>query len=202
MPTELATQVSSTLFQYLTPYLGIGYPLIFAATMFEGDIILFTTGFLTQQGLFSIIYAPIVVFCGALAGDLVWYWLGYELNKLHISVSFLRRWMERLSEPIDEHLLNRTNYTIFISKFAYGFNHLTLMRAGMLGIKLKTFIKANISATLAWMLVVGGLGYISGESFALIKHYLRYGEFALLGAVLIFFLFWHFVVTRRLEKEL
>lgn len=193
---------SSVLVQYLAPYLGIGYPLIFIATMFEGDIILFTTGFLTQQGLFSIIYTPIVVFFGALAGDLLWYWFGYELNKLHISISLVRRWMERLSGPIDEHLINRTTHTVFISKFAYGFNHLTLMRAGMLGIKLKAFIKANMLATLAWMLVVGGLGYASGESFALFKRYLRYGEFALLGAVITFFLFWHFVVTKRLEREL
>lgn len=193
---------SSILFQYIASYLSFGYPLIFVGMIFEGDILFFTASFLTQQGVFNPLYMLPIAFAGAMAGDLLWFWGGYELEKLHISVSFIKRWMNHLAQPIDVHLVNRTRYTIFISKFAYGFNHLTLMRAGMLGIKLRESIKADLIATLAWMLVVGGLGWVSGASFGLIKHYLRYGEIALLIAIVIFFAFWHFVVTRRLEKEL
>ena len=165
-------------------------------------MLLFTVGFLTQQGIFKIALVAIVFFIGALAGDLLWYWLGYEVNKLHISISFVKRMMERLSQPLDEHLATRLKHTIFVSKFAYGFNHLTLMRAGMRGIHLGDFIKANISATILWIVVIGTLGYLSGASFELVKHYLRFAEVALLIFLIIFFLFWHFVVTKKLKQEL
>ena len=179
-----------------------GYPLIFVALMFEGEITFFTISFLTQQGLFNPFSVFIIAFAGAMAGDILWFWLGYELQKLHISVPFLRRWMTRLAKPIDELLLNQTNHTLFVSKFTYGFNHLTLMRAAMLGIKFRSIIKVELIATFAWILAVGGLGYFAGASFTLIKGYLKYGEIALLLFIVAFFTLWHFILKRRLEKEL
>ena len=190
------------LIHYLALWKPVSYLLVFVAMMFEGDLLLFTTAFLTQQGLFKILYIFPIVFAGALAGDLLWYWAGYEINKLHISISFVKRWMEHLAQPLDNHLETRLKHTIFVSKFAYGFNHLTLLRAGMKGIHLGDFIKANVSATIVWMFAIGILGYLSGASFELIKRYIRFAEILLFVALVIFFAFWHFVVTKKLKRKL
>lgn len=180
----------------------IGYSLVFLGMTLEGDMILFTIGFLTQQGLLDVPYVFLFAVAGAVAGDVAWYWLGSKLKTPYRLFSLIRRWIDRASPPLDEHLVNRTMHTIFVSKFVYGFNHLILMRAGMLRLRLKSFIKANIIATIFWVLVVGGLGYLSGASFILIRRYLRFAEIALLIGLAIFFTLWHFVITKRLEKEL
>ncbi len=201
-PTSTLLANSSLLFKLASLLSLLSYPLIFVALMFEGEITFFTIAFLTQQGLFNPFSVFVIAFAGAMAGDILWFWFGRKFQTLHIPVSFLNRWMSRLAKPIDNLLLDQTNHTLLVSKFAYGFNHLTLMRAAMLGIKFRKIFKIELIATFLWILVIGSLGYFAGASFELIRRYLKYGEFAILFFVLAFFAVWHFVLKRRLEKEL
>ncbi len=185
-----------TLAQFLadSPF---GYIVVFFGMILEGDVFLFTAAFLTEEGYFHPGIIAITVYAGVILGDLFWYALGLWLDT---SSTFLTRWAKRIVKPFEGGLQRRPLHTIFISKFTYGFSHAVLMRAGSLRIPLKKFFKIDAISSLGWMAVVGGLGYFSGASFSLIKHYLKVAEIALLFVLVAFFVVWHLIINRSREK--
>ncbi len=178
----------------------LGYAIIFFGMMVEGDILLFTAGFLTHQGYFDIDIMLLLVFLGTIIGDNIWYVLGELLGE---KKSFLKvkKFIEKATSPFDEHLKNRTARTIFISKFTYGLCKSILLKAGAMKISFRKFIKADLAATFMWIFLVGGLGYLSSASFLAVRHYLRYTELTLLLGIAIFILI-SYVVTKISKKEL
>ena len=182
---------------YLTEYQTWSYIIIFLGMMVEGDILLFTVGFLANRGYFAIDMALLTVFLGTLIGDNLWYVLGEIINEN----SVFGRFVIRLTKPFDEHLRARTFRTIFITKFAYGLHRATLLKLGMLRVSFKKFIESDIIASTFWIFLVGGLGYLSSASFILIKHYLRYTELTLLFGLILFILISH-LITNISKKEL
>ncbi|MBI3335351.1 MAG: VTT domain-containing protein [Candidatus Portnoybacteria bacterium] len=175
--------MESLLAHYILFWRPLGYSLVFLGMIFEGDILLFTVSFLTHQGFFDVGDMFFTILGGVLVGDLFWYWVGFRFHKHPI---FLNKWVHRVAQPFDSHLTHRTFRTILLSKFAYGIHHGILMRAGALKVNITRFVKDDFTSTLVWIFAVGGLGYISSASFAAVKHYLRFTEFALLLALFMF----------------
>lgn len=182
---------------YLLLWKPLGYLAVFIAMVLEGEVSLFAAAFLTHQGFFDIGDIFLTIYAGLLLGDLGWYWLGTHLERLPPAV---RHWVERLARPFDDHLLNRTFRTIFISKFTYGVHHALLMRAGALRINLGNFIRYDVIASLIWLVTIGGLGYFFSASFVLIRHYLRYAEIGLLLSILIFFALSRFLAAQSRKR--
>ncbi len=174
---------------YLTEYQTLGYIIIFLGMMIEGDIFLFTAGFLVNRGYFAIDIALLAVFLGTLIGDNLWYVLGEMINE----DSLFGRFITRITKSFDKHLRERTFRTMLITKFAYGVHRPILFRAGMLRLPFKKFIEGDITAIVLWVFLIGGLGYLSSASFILIKHYLRYTELTLLFGLILFILISHLI---------
>ncbi len=168
----------------------MGYVIVFIGMMIEGDAILFTASFLTHRGFFDFFDMALVIFSGVLIGDSLWYWFGMWLYR---KSPFVHRWLERATKPFDAHLMDRPLRTIFISKFAYGLHHPLLMRTGVLGISYKRFLQFDVVSSLAWVVIVGGIGFFSSVSFFFARRYLRFAEVALLLGLLVFFFLWHFI---------
>jgi len=170
-------------------YLGLWSPLAYAGVFLgmaaEGDPILFAIGFLTHRGFFKLPYIAVVVYSGVLFGDLCWYRLGTHLVGRE---GRIRRWVERIAAPFDKFIIAHPRRAIFISKFIYGLHRPTLIRAAMLGVPTKEFIRINIVAAAAWITVVGGIAYMASSSLSLIKHYFKFAEVALAVSLLIFIL--------------
>ncbi len=188
------------LHHYLIAHQILGYAIIFFGMMIEGDILLFTAGFLTHQGYFDIGIALILVFLGTIVGDNIWYVLGELLSEKKLFLK-VKKFIEKATGPFDEHLRNRPIRTIFISKFTYGLGKSILLKAGATKISFGKFIKADLVATFMWIFLVGGLGYLSSASFLAVRHYLKYTEITLLLGIAIFILISH-VVTKISKKEL
>lgn len=180
---------------YLTQYQSLGYWIVFVGMMAEGDILLFTVGFLVHRGYFNADLTLLVIFWGVIIGDNIWYVFGETMSEK----SFFGRFITRVTQPFDEHLRNKTVRTIFISKFAYGLYRPIILRAGMLRLSFKQFIEGDIAASVLWIFLVGGLGYLSSASFFLIRRYLRYTEVSLLFGLILFILVSNFL--RRLSKK-
>ena len=129
---------------YIVHYLSISRPaallIVFIGMMIEGDILLFTAAFMSAQGLFNPIELFAVVLAGVMAGDYTWYLAGVKFLP---KFPRIRRWVERITSPVDEHLRHRQFHTFAVSKFAYNMHHPILMRAGMLGLNRKKFIIAR-----------------------------------------------------------
>ena len=165
---------------------GVLYLIVFLGMIFEGDVFLFTSFFLVHAKIVRLAPAVAAIFLGAIVGDILWYWMGRERPRL----SFLPRWIQKVSThacaPFDEHIKHRLFHSVFISKFTYGIHHLLIVRVGMLKIRFKRFFKIDLPATLLWMLIVGGLGYVAGASFDLLRRRIHVFELLLLLAVLAF----------------
>lgn len=183
--------------RYLTEYQTLAYWIIFIGMMIEGDIILFTAGFLAHRGYFNVDALLLIVISGVILGDNLWYVLGEMLNEK----SYLYKFISRIASPFDEHLKNRTARTIFVAKFTYGFYRPLLLRVGSQRLPFRKFIEADIFASVVWIFIIGGLGYLSSASFFLIRHYLRYTELTLLLGIVIFILISH-IITGISKKEL
>lgn len=183
---------------YLILYKPLGYFLIFFGLLIEGELVLFTAAFLTQQGAFDLGDMFIVVLGGVFAGDLLWYFVGARLNGTH---HFWQERINRFAKPFDRHILTSPLRTIFISKFTYGLHRAILVRSGMLGIAPRDFIKADAASVLIWIGIIGGLGYGASASFLILKHYLRFAEISLFFGLIGFFLILHFS-SHFFKKEL
>lgn len=182
-----------TLFlHYLTISKTLGYTLVFMGMMIEGDALLFTAAFLTHQQNFDLGDMLLIVLSGTFIGDLVWYYLGLKLNNSQ-RFTFLRAWMDKISKPFDYQLHQRPFKTIFISKFLYGLHHAILMRAGNLKLPIKKFMQIDAAAVVFWIMIVGGLGYLSSVSFSFFKHLLKFAEFTLVIGFLILVTLTHFI---------
>jgi len=179
-------------------YRPLGYFLIFLGLLLEGEFILFTAAFLTHQGVFGFGHMAVVVVVGVLMGDVLWYLAGTRLAKTHYR---WQKWFNRIAGPFDRHIMKRPFHTIFISKFTYGLYHVIVLRAGILGVKLRDFLKADLPSVFIWSVVVGGLGYGASAFFLLLRHYLRFFEMALLLGLVSFFLILH-LISRRIREEL
>lgn len=188
------------LYQYLTAHQTLGYAIIFLGIMIEGDIILFTAGFLTFQGFFNLGIMLPLVFLGTMIGDNLWYVFGELIGEKKIFFKF-KNFIEKATGPFDDHLKNRPIRTIFISKFTYGLGKTIILKAGSMRVSFEKFIKADFIATSAWIFVVGGLGYLSSVSFLAVRRYLRYTEIALLLGVIIFVII-SFFFSKIFKKEL
>jgi membrane protein DedA with SNARE-associated domain len=183
---------------YLTINRFLGYGLIYFGLIFEGDVFLFATAFLTKLKFFDFFDMLFIATAGILSGDFFWYglgrWLGGKSERL-------RHWAGRLGPGIEASLQRNFFRTLLISKFAYGTHHLLLVKIGLSRYSLRRFFIKDIPASLIWIAVVGSLGYIFAASFSLVTRYFRYFEVGVLLAVIIFFLVSR-LLARRLKKEI
>ncbi len=193
--------MESFVIHYLLFWKPLGYAIAFFGMMLEGEFFLLTFGFLTSQGYFNIFSMIPVLLAGGLLGDFLWYWLGKYFFGSSRSRTRLPKWIHWLSHPVDRHLTDRPQRTMFISKFIYGANHATLMRAGALKVSSREFFKSNLYANCAWIIIVGGFGYLFGASLGLLKKYIRVAEIGLLIGAGLFLLASHFFVLGYIRQE-
>ncbi|MDP2629084.1 MAG: VTT domain-containing protein [Candidatus Harrisonbacteria bacterium] len=175
---------------FLASILALGpwrYLLLMLVMAVEGDATLFATGFLTEQGYFSILPAFVFALIGTLLGDILWYWMGTQFqNSSNRFVVFLNK----ISAPFDHQLSRHTAQTILASKFSIAIHRAMIFRVGAIKeISFRAFLRANVIASTLWILSFGTLGYISGASFALVRQYVQYLELGLLMGLVLFALF-------------
>ena len=180
----------SLFIDYLTLSRPIAYLLIFAGMIIEGDVVLFAAAFLAHQKILDIGDTFIIVLFGTIIGDMLWYLAGLRLNN---SFLFLKRWADKIAQPLDGQLINHPFKTIFISKFIYGIHHAILFRAGTIKIPFRRFAVLDLPAIIIWVVIIGVLGYGAGVSFLSLKHYLQFAEFGLAASLFLFFMLLHFI---------
>jgi len=175
--------MESIFLHYLTAWKPLALAAVFFGIVIEGDMVMFTAAFLTHQGLFNVGEMLLLTMAATHAGDWGWYGLGRLVCRPGAAVE---RWVCRLAGPLDQRLAKDPSKVIFVSKFAYGLNHLTLLRAGAVRIAARVFARGDMPAATLWVLTIGSLGYFAGASSALLKSYIRYSELGLLAGLLIF----------------
>jgi membrane protein DedA with SNARE-associated domain len=177
------------------------YLVLFLGMIIEGDVLLFTAGFLVHRGVLKLLPTFFAMYAGTVFGDVIWYGIGTIDPNRNKIVHFLAMLADVASRKIDEHLKERTFRTLLISKYVYGAHHFVLARAGMLRLPLRRFLRDDALGSLIWILSLGILGYAASASFSRVAHGLRLVEIILLLSIVIFVLL-HEVLSKILKNKL
>ncbi|MDO8742465.1 MAG: VTT domain-containing protein [bacterium] len=149
-------------------YLGL-FAIIFAESglffgfFLPGDSLLFTAGFLSSQGYFSIVPLVIILFVAAIAGDAVGYLFGKKVGpkifSREESFFFHPSHVDKTASFFDKY----GSKTILLARFVPIVRTFAPIMAGVGGMKYRTFAKYNTLGGLFWAVGLTTLGYIFGQ---------------------------------------
>ncbi len=174
------------------------YIIIFFGAIFEGPIIMMTSGFLFHLGQLEFFPMYWALLLGDLVGDVGWYLVGFWGAR-----TVVKRYGKLLGITPEvvaklEHRFRLHHHKLlFISKLTMGFGLALpmLVVAGMLKVPLKNFIVLNFLGGLIWTLLMLIVGYFFGNIYTLIPPAFK-AIFILVVLVAVFFL------IRRLKAYL
>lgn len=164
------------------------YLLIFLVTIVEGEIIGISSGILILLGALNVWIVFPALFLGGMAKTLLGYSIGLFLQKKFNGNRFFN-YVERKVLTFMPRFKEKPFWSIFVSKFIIGLNHLVIIFSGYKKISFKTFMKAEVLSTAIWVPEMIFLGYFfSYAAFHISK---RLSEFTLIIVLFIigFFIF-------------
>ncbi|MDO8728986.1 MAG: VTT domain-containing protein [bacterium] len=149
-------------------YLGL-FLIVFAESglffgfFLPGDSLLFTAGFLSSQGYFSIAPLTITLFVAAVSGDAVGYFFGKKVGPKLFSrpQSFFFRpsHVDKTTKFFDKYGAK----TILLARFIPIVRTFAPIMAGVGGMKYNTFAKFNMLGAFLWAVGLTTLGYVFGQ---------------------------------------
>jgi membrane-associated protein len=141
------------------------YLILFPIIAIEGPLSTVLAGFLASMGLMNFFVAYAVIVAGDLAGDSLYFALGYWGRE-----KFIRRWGKFLgitvekTERLEKHFRSHAGKTIIIGKISHIFGVVVLLAAGLAKIKFREFFKFDFIATIPKSLILIFTGYYFGKT--------------------------------------
>jgi len=165
----------------------LAYFVIFLGLIFEGEIVVITTGVLSYVGALDFSTSLLFVLAGGLVKTFGGYYLGGWLHKKYNHHHFFQ-YLERRVLYFMPRFIEKPFWSIFISKFIIGVNYLVVIFSGYKKIDFKTYLKAEILSTIIWAPLLLSLGFFfSQTALSLTK---EIGKFSLIiFALIVIFLF-------------
>jgi membrane-associated protein len=152
----------------ISGYLGL-FLIVFAESglffgfFLPGDSLLFTAGFLSSQGYFSIVQLMIILYIAAVSGDAVGYFLGKKVGPKIFSrpqsIFFRPSHIEKTAQFFAKY----GTKTIIIARFIPIVRTFAPIMAGVGGMNYRTFAKFNLLGALLWVVGLTMLGYVFGQ---------------------------------------
>ena len=125
------------------------YVIIFFGLIFEGEVVLISTGILSHLGALNVWFALCFILIGGFSKTLLGYHIGKIIHdKWHETRAL--KYIEKRVLNIMPHFNQKPFWSIFISKFIFGVNSMVIIFSGYENVNYKKYLKAEISATLIW----------------------------------------------------
>ncbi len=137
------------------------YALILFGIIFEGEFIIICTGILAYLGVLDVYTAFIFILCGGLGKTFLGYYIGVLVNRKWKDKKFIK-YIERRVSFVMPHFDEKPFWSIFISKFILGVNHVVIIFSGFKKISLKIYLKAELITTAIWAPGFFSLGFFFG----------------------------------------
>lgn len=176
-----------------------GYLILFLSAVVEtlpvlgsfipGHAVVFFSGFLAYAGIFRLDATIVVVFAGAVTGDLLAYIIGRKYGNDFIIrygkyFFFNQARYEKIKKMVEEH----AGKTLIIGRFGSFTRAVAAFIAGTSNVKFSRFIFFAIIGGAAWASSSVLIGYILGQGFATASKYFgRFVIVAIAAIILIFF---------------
>ncbi|MEI6580592.1 MAG: VTT domain-containing protein [bacterium] len=164
------------------------YVIIFFGLIFEGEVVLISTGILSHLGALNVWFALCFILIGGFSKTLLGYHIGKIIHdKWHETRAL--KYIEKRVLNIMPHFNQKPFWSIFISKFIFGVNSMVIIFSGYENVNYKKYLKAEISATLIWAPLLLSLGYFfSFTALHVSKEIWRF-SLVILILMILFFLF-------------
>lgn len=166
----------------------LAYAVIFLGLIFEGEVVVITTGVLAYLGALDFTLSLILIFTGSFVKTFSLYYVGEIMNKKFSHSKFFQ-YIERRVLYFMPRFEQKPFWSIFLSKFIMGTNYLVILFSGYKKISFKTFLKAEIISTIIWAPALLSLGYFFSSTAISISKEIGKFSLVILGLVIVFLLF-------------
>ncbi len=162
------------------------YFVLFPIVVIEGPIITIISGFLASVGKMNFFLAYAVIAIGDVAGDSIYYAMGYWGRK-----KFIERWGHYIGitfarvEKLEKHFTQHGGKTLMLGKISHGIGGVFLAAAGVARMPFRKFLWYNFIATLPKSLALMLVGYYFGFAYERMNSYLSWIGF-FIAAIAIF----------------
>lgn len=168
-----------------------GYAALFIGVFLEnlgipvpGETVLLAAGFFAKQGTLRL---SIVIPCAILAamvGDNFGYWIGRRGGRAFVERrgKYIGLSPKRLAH-VETYFRERGPRTIFFARFISGIRVVAALAAGVSRFPWRTFLLYNTAGAIAWGTAMGLLGYVFGQSWSLLEHWVGRAGIVLVGLV-------------------
>jgi membrane protein DedA with SNARE-associated domain len=136
----------------------LAYALVFLGLIFEGEVVVISTGILAHLGALNFYFALLFILAGGLTKTFLCYYAG-ELIHDRWHKARLLKFIESRLHRVMPRFRQKPFWSIFVSKFITGTNYIVAIFSGFSKINYKKYLIAEISATLVWAPLLLCLGY-------------------------------------------
>lgn len=176
---------------------------VLALCTVEGDITLLLSGVLAHNGYFghySFLKVYLAGTFGGMIGDNFGYWVGRFFRNSVKDYRFYQMTQPRIERLIDKF----GGFSIIVSKYIYGLRVAMCLFNGIGKMPFLRFLFLDFISCSIWVLFLAGVGFFfSGAVTSIIGDFKQIGVavfFIVLGAILIFYLIEHYLLSQKIEE--
>jgi membrane-associated protein len=184
----------------LVTLLVFGEAALFIGFIFPGETAVIVAGVVASQDHVNVVAVAVLVVAAAISGDSVGYFIGRRYGESLMKLPILKRRRVALDSAL-EGLRRRGPIYVFIGRFTAFLRAVMPGLAGMSEMNYRRFFIANALGGIIWGVSFTLLGYFAGTALTRIEHYASWVGLAVLIAMVLFFVIFHFVKKSRETNE-
>jgi membrane-associated protein len=184
----------------LVTALVFGEAALFIGFILPGETAVLVAGVAASQGHVNIEVVCVLVVAAAIAGDSVGFAVGHRWGEQLINLSVLRRRRPALERAL-EGLRRRGPIYVFIGRFTAFLRAVMPGLAGTSRMNYRRFLIANALGGIIWGITYSLLGYFAGTELTKIEKYASWMGLAVLIAMVVFLVIFHYVKKSRESNE-
>ena len=172
------------------------YLILVPLAIIEGPIVSVIAGFLTTLNVFNPLVVYVVMVIGDIAGDGIFYYLGYSGKKLFNYFKINEEKIEKAKVYFEKN----HQKAIAGSKIMWGIGTAGLIAAGALHVPYKRYFKTCALYSLGQSLIMMLLGIFFGQAYVIIGKYLDY--YTTTVSILALVILLTFIFIRKHKKNI
>jgi membrane-associated protein len=166
----------------------LAYGIVFLGLIFEGEVVVISTGILAHLGALNFWFALGFILLGGFAKTFIFYALGRILNN-KFERNKIFAYVERKVKSVLPHFNEKPFWSIFASKFIMGVNYMVVIFCGYESVDYRKFLKAEISSTLIWAPALLTVGYFFGQTALRVSREMWKFTLVIIALIAVFILF-------------
>ncbi|MBP9711483.1 MAG: DedA family protein [Candidatus Pacebacteria bacterium] len=136
----------------------LAHALIYVGVLLEGEVTVISVGILAHLGALNPTASFFIILAGAFTKTLAGYAIGKFCYERYNKSKFFRYMQKRVSRILPK-FKRKPFWSIFISKFILGANHLVILYSGFERVSYRKYLRAEFWATIIWAPFMMALGY-------------------------------------------